>query len=95
MEGFESSGDCLVVWYLRRKAGTETKSLVPVAPRNRFLGANYDDPATSYNYRTRNAGWRFMGVSKYEGRDRDYTGLSLTWLINDALRQGEGVTAWY
>ena len=36
-----------------------------------------------------------MGVSKYEGRDRDYTGLSLTWLINDALRQGEGVTAWY
>jgi hypothetical protein len=95
IEGFESSGDCLLIWYLRRKAGNETKSLVLIAPKYRFLGVSLDDPAKNFDYRSRNDGWRFMGVSKHEKLDANYTGLSLSWLIQEALPQGEGVTAWW
>ena len=40
-EGFWSSDDCLLVWYLRRKAGTETKKSRddrPKAPLSRRQG---------------------------------------------------------
>ena len=92
IEGVEASNDCTLVWYLRRKAGTETKSLVLIAPKASFLGANHDDPVVNYNYRTKSDGWRFMAVSKY---DTWIIPPSLTWLITECLKQGEGVTAWY
>jgi hypothetical protein len=95
VEGFISTNDCLLVWYLRRKAGDETKSLVLVAPKYRFLGVSWDDPAKNYDYRSAKDGWRFMGVSKHEKLDTNYNGLSLSWLIQQALPVGEGVTAWY
>jgi hypothetical protein len=95
MEGLESTGDCLLIWYLRRKAGDETKSLVLIAPKYKFLGVGFDDPARNFDYKSKKGGWRFMGVSKHQKLDANYTGLSLSWLIQEALPQGEGVTAWW
>jgi hypothetical protein len=89
------SGEYRLIWYLRRKAGDGTKSLVLIAPKYRFLGVGFDDPAKNFDYKSKKDGWRFMGISKHETLDTNYTGLSLSWLIQEALPLGEGVTAWW
>jgi hypothetical protein len=88
IQGLEATGDKLVIWYLRRSAGTATKTLVLIAPKSRFLGVTSDDPAKNYDY-TRKIGWRFMGVSPDDGR------ISLRWLRTGAIPLGEGVSSWW
>jgi hypothetical protein len=94
IEGFWSTGDRLLVWYLRRSRTDVTKSLVLVAPQGLLALVQADDPAACFDY-SRKEGWRYMAATSRENQDKNYTGLSLKWLITNVVPKGEGVTGWW
>jgi hypothetical protein len=89
-EAFWSSGDCLLIWLIRRKAGDETKSLVLIAPKKKFLKVDLDDPVQIYKH---DRGWRLLGRSKTDG-EAGYQGLSLNWLRHECLDDADKRAAW-
>jgi hypothetical protein len=79
--------DYIALWYLRRKSGTFTKTVVSVAPLRRYWGLDNNDPAqihAQYGY-----WYRLWDYEQYD------TALDLAEIANNALFNGQGVDAWY
>jgi hypothetical protein len=89
-EAFWSSDDCLLVWLIRRKVRNETKSLVLIAPKKKFLKVDLDDPVKIHGH---DRGWRFLARSKTDG-EAGYQGLGLNWLRHEILDEADKRAAW-
>ena len=81
--GIETPGDQVAIWYLRRKAGSFTKSVVSIAPLGGYWGLEANDPSQVPG------GW----VSLFN----DPLPVSAIGLgrVKEVLRGGQGVAAWY
>ena len=89
-EGFWSSGDALLVWYMNRKADWNPKTLVLVAPMQKFLNVTDENPLHTCGH---DRGWRHLATSAKDGT-ANYQGLSLNWLRHDGLDKAAETAAW-
>jgi hypothetical protein len=81
MAAIDIPNDYLAIWYVRRQAGTFTKTVVSVAPMQRYWG-NQGNPY--------NRNWRNLYPNQvYNG------GISLSTLADNILPAAQGQAAWY
>jgi hypothetical protein len=94
-QAFWASGDQLLVWYLRRKAGMETKSLILMAPKYKYLNVQNDDPLNNYANQGQGQGWRFLCKSAHDDGVDYYRGMSLNWFLDYGLEPARNQDAWW
>ena len=94
IEAFWSSGDLLLVWYLRCTDDRQDKTLVLIAPKRRFLDVKDDDPQKNYLNQGRGQGWKYMGHSDEDTGTQPYHGLSLDFVRHNMLPKAKGEKAW-
>jgi hypothetical protein len=80
VQAIELVGDVLCLYYVRRKAGFETKSVVSIAPLDYWGMPNYANDI--------NQTW-------YQLWDGITQSTTLQFLANTILPSGKGVNAWY
>jgi len=81
MAAIDIPNDYLAIWYVRRQAGTFTKTVVSVAPMQRYWG-NQGNPY--------NRNWRNLYPNQvYNG------GISLSTLADNILPAAQGQAAWF
>jgi hypothetical protein len=76
----------MVIWYLRRRAGKVTKSLVIIASWPGYW-------LQQYNYQPPEKGWRELWPNPYQGRS--YQRMYISDLIGAVLPNGEHDKAWW
>jgi hypothetical protein len=80
-------GDHMALWYLRRKSGTFTKTVVSVAPLRRYWGLNANDPTQIHG---QYGNWYPLWDYVYYD-----TAVDIAELASNALYRAQGVEAWY
>ena len=81
MAAIDIPNDYLAIWYVRRRSGSFTKTVVSVAPLQRYWG----NQATPHNLN-----WRNLYPNQvYSG------GISLSTLADNILPTVQGQAAWY
>lgn len=80
VQAIEVFGTILCIYYVRRKAGLETKSVVSIAPLEYWGLQNYAND---------------IGQTWYKLWDGTTQSINLQYLANTILPLGKGVNAWY